>query len=99
MDSLILHVFIAMFCLIIDETIHNFFALIVNSNNNKFKFATKKMPNCCAQNYLKYKYSKKPEMKNRTFAEKIFNAPVFANATPRDSQRSTWLIVAVHYPY
>ena len=32
------------------------------------------MPNCCAQNYLKYKYSKKPEMKNRTFAEKIFNA-------------------------
>lgn len=25
--------------------------------------------------------------------------PVFANATPRDSQRSTWLIVAVHYPY
>ena len=29
----------------------------------------------------------------------ILDSPVFANATPRDSQRSTWLIVAVHYPY
>ncbi len=32
------------------------------------------MPNCCAQNYLVYKHSKKTSMKKRTFAEKIFNA-------------------------
>ena len=32
------------------------------------------MPNCCAKNYLIYKHSKRTQMENRTFAEKIFKA-------------------------
>ena len=32
------------------------------------------MPNCCAKNYMVYKYSKNPEIMKRTFAEKIFDA-------------------------
>ncbi len=32
------------------------------------------MPNCCATNYLVYKHTKKLNMNNRTFAEKIFKS-------------------------